>query len=425
MTDPTEPLRALRTPIEPVDPDPGFAAALRARIERALLAPEGEAMTTTISTEPTRALRATDVLRLQTLTPYLAVADARREIAFYETAFGAVLRGEPVVMPDGRIGHAALSLGDSVLMLAEEFPELDLRAPATRGGPSQSVRLEVADPDAVVAAALAAGGALDRPVTDSPYGRGGVVLDPSGHRWMVAQQTPTPWPGDLAYASIWTPDVAAADRFYTAVLGWTLADTREGRGRQVSGAGMSMGMWGGQSQPTLMPCWVVDDVDDAVELARAAGGTAEAAVDEAYGRVAQCADDQGQPFAVFTPPADGGGHGGGATGGPGELTYYELRSPDPARARAFYSTVLGWRFRPGTEPGYWHPLAGDRWPRPSCGLVRGERAETVPWFRVADLDAAVAAVRAGGGTAAEPEQSRDGLVAVCTDDQGARFCLTR
>ena len=93
-------------------------------------------------------------------------------------------------MPDGRVGHVEVLLGDSVLMMADEFPEMGLVAPAHRGGVSQSLRLEVADPDAVVAAAVAAGGTLERPVADSPYGRGGVVLDPSGHRWMVSREAP-------------------------------------------------------------------------------------------------------------------------------------------------------------------------------------------------------------------------------------------
>jgi predicted enzyme related to lactoylglutathione lyase len=427
MNDPTEPLHALRSPIEPVDPDPGFAAALRARVERALLAPEGKAMTaptTRAATEHTLAPGAAEALGPHTLTPYLAVTDAERAIAFYETAFGAVRRGEPIVMPDGRIGHAELAFGDSVLMLADEFPEIGLSAPVTRGGPSQSMRLEVADPDAVVTAALAAGATLDRPVADSPHGRGGVVLDPSGHRWMVSREAPAPRQGDLGYASLWTPDVAAAARFYAAVLGWTVVGAHEGRGREVTGLAMSLGMWGGQERPTLMPCWVVDDVDDAVGLVRAAGGTADVPTDEHYGRTARCSDDQGQPFALCTP-GGAAAHRGAATAGPGELAYYELRSPDPARSRAFYSTVLGWRFRPAADPGYWHPVAGGRWPQPLCGLVPGEHAEAVAWFRVADVQAASAAVRAAGGTASTPEPGHDGLVVACIDDQGAEFGLVQ
>jgi predicted enzyme related to lactoylglutathione lyase len=328
-------------------------------------------------------------------------------------------------MPDGRVGHAELVLGDSVLMLADEFPEIGLAAPATRGGASQSLRLEVADPDAVVAAAVAAGATLDRPVTDAPHGRGGVVVDPSGHRWMVSRSVPGRLrAGDLGYASLWTPDVAAAERFYTAVLGWTVHDTHRGRGREVTGLAVPVGMWGGQDRPTLMPCWAVPDADEAVALVRAAGGTAGETTDEPYGRAADCVDDQGQPFTLFTP-RDGVGDDPPVARGPGDLSYYELRSPDPIRTRAFYSTVLGWRFHPGADPGYWHPLVDGGWPAPSCGLAQGPTAVVVPWFRVVDIAAAVGAVRTAGGTAGEPAAGREGLVAECADDQGAPFCLVQ
>jgi uncharacterized glyoxalase superfamily protein PhnB len=183
----TDPLDALREPIRPVHPEPGFAAQLREHLERLLLAtgPESEESSVTISDAPATS---TDVaaLPLHALTPYLAVPDATAALDFYVDVFGAVRRGEPIVMPDGRIGHAEIALGDSVVMLAEEFPEMGLRAPAP-GAVSVSLRLEVADPDAVVARAVARGARLERPVTDSPYGRGGVVVDPAGHRWMISR----------------------------------------------------------------------------------------------------------------------------------------------------------------------------------------------------------------------------------------------
>lgn len=364
-------------------------------------------------------------LRLHSITPYLAVTDARRDVEFYVAAFGARRREEPIVMPDGRVGHVEVAIGDSVLMLADEFPEMGLAAPVTRGGVSQSLHLEVADPDAVVAAAVAAGATLDRPVADSPHGRGGVVLDPSGHRWMVSAPEPTgPRPGELGYASLWTPDLSAAARFYPAVLGWTLDEDHDGRGREVAGRALPLGLWGVEDWPTLMVCWVVPDVDDAVTLVRAAGGTAEEPADRPYGRAASCIDDQGLPFPLFTPPG-GTGTGTPAPRGHGDLDHYELRTPDLTRTRAFYSTVLGWRFRPGSGPGsdHWHPMIGDRMPDPACGLVRADEPVVVPWFRVADLAAAVAAVRAAGGIPGDPTPSRDGLLAECLDDQNAPFGL--
>src|SRR5918997_1455685 len=150
MTDPLpDPFRPLGEPITPVDPDQAFAAELRSRLERALLAPEGTPMTATV--EATQ----------HTLGCYLAVNNARGALDFYEQAFGARRRGEPIVMDDGRVGHAELTIGDSVLMLADEFAEIGLLSPRTRGGASQSLYLRVSEPDAVDATvhdAVEAGG---------------------------------------------------------------------------------------------------------------------------------------------------------------------------------------------------------------------------------------------------------------------------
>jgi uncharacterized glyoxalase superfamily protein PhnB len=122
------------------------------------------------------------------LVPYIAVLDARSAIAGYGRVLGAVERTEAVVMPDGRVGHAELDIGGSVLFLADEFPEIGLAAPRTRGGASASLHLTVPDPDAVVDRAREAGWEVERSVADQPAGRGGVVIDPSGHRWMIQQE---------------------------------------------------------------------------------------------------------------------------------------------------------------------------------------------------------------------------------------------
>ncbi|TLW94647.1 VOC family protein [Saccharomonospora piscinae] len=121
---------------------------------------------------------------IHSLTPYLAVTDARRALDFYVAVFGAQRRGEPVVMPDGRIGHAELGLGDSVLMLAEEFPEIDHLA-ATTGGPA--VRAEVADVDTAVARAVELGAQQWGPIEDTGHGRTGRLRDPFGQRWLLTQ----------------------------------------------------------------------------------------------------------------------------------------------------------------------------------------------------------------------------------------------
>jgi uncharacterized glyoxalase superfamily protein PhnB len=178
----TDPFEALSEPVVPVDPDPRFAARLRARMERALLDPTGATMTTATARPDTPA---TD-LPLRSLTPCIAVDDARAALDWYGRAFGARRRGEPIVMDDDRVGHAELAIGDSVLMLADEFPELGLLGPKARGGVSQSLMLQVPDVDATVARAVELGARLTRPVADYPHGRNGVVHDPFGHRWMIS-----------------------------------------------------------------------------------------------------------------------------------------------------------------------------------------------------------------------------------------------
>ncbi|MHA6796399.1 VOC family protein [Pseudonocardia bannensis] len=424
----TDPLDALREPIRPVAPDPAFAARLRTRLERAVFDPMATQFDTwedDMLTTDTPSTEAAVALALSTVTPYLTVADAAAALTFYSEAFGGIRRGEPIVMPDGRIGHAEIALGDSVLMLAEEFPEMGLVAP-TGGSVAQSLRLEVADPDTVVGRALARGARLERPVTESPYGRGGVVIDPSGHRWMVSREAPVaagpaaPRPGEVGYASLWTHDVEAAERFYTSVLGWETTAGSAPQGRQVTNLARPLGMWGGQERTTLFLCFAVPDVDDAVALVRAAGGTAGDPAEEPYGRIADCVDDQGLPFAVFAAPPGSGPRP--APTQPGELASARLEVPDTTLARAFYGTVLGWRFVPGREAGGWEVRIGDGVPRPALHVTAGREAAGVPAFGVADVATAVDAVRAAGGTAAEP-RFEDHRATACTDDQGTRFDL--
>ncbi|ORA22380.1 hypothetical protein BST12_09425 [Mycobacterium angelicum] len=89
---------------------------------------------------------ATDTIPRPAALPYLCVGDARAAIAWYADAFGAVVVGDPIVMEDGRIGHAELELAGGVLYLADEYPELGLKAPAPQAV-SVSLMLQVADTD--------------------------------------------------------------------------------------------------------------------------------------------------------------------------------------------------------------------------------------------------------------------------------------
>ena len=122
----------------------------------------------------------------RTVTPYLAIKNAAKALEFYKRAFGAV-ETYKVLVPDGRVGHAEISLGDSLVMLADEFPEYGGKAPDTLGGSPVSIHLYVEDVDAFVKRAVDAGAKERKPVMDQSYGdRSGQLEDPFGHLWWVA-----------------------------------------------------------------------------------------------------------------------------------------------------------------------------------------------------------------------------------------------
>jgi len=119
------------------------------------------------------------------VTPYLIVDDAKGAIDFYKRAFGAV---EKFRLPmDNRIGHAELQIGDSIVMLADEFPDMGHLGPKSRGGPTASLMVYVPDVDAAFRKALDAGAREQRPVEDQFWGdRMGTLTDPFGHQWSLA-----------------------------------------------------------------------------------------------------------------------------------------------------------------------------------------------------------------------------------------------
>jgi len=124
--------------------------------------------------------------RRQALTPYLIVKDAAKAIDFYVAAFGAVEQYR-LDGPDGRIGHAELQVEDSYFMIADEYPDFGAMSPVSIGGTPVSLHLSVADVDAAVARAAAAGGTILRAPKDEFYGdRAGMIADPFGHKWHLA-----------------------------------------------------------------------------------------------------------------------------------------------------------------------------------------------------------------------------------------------
>jgi PhnB protein len=124
-----------------------------------------------------------------TLTPYLTVRDAVRAIEFYKQAFGAQERG---VMkgPDGKVMHAELKIGDSIIMLGDEFPEYGALSPQSTGGAGLGLHIYVDGVDAAFDRAVKAGARVDMPVSDQFWGdRYGKLTDPFGHKWSIATHT--------------------------------------------------------------------------------------------------------------------------------------------------------------------------------------------------------------------------------------------
>ena len=221
-------------------------------------------------------------------------------------------------------------------------------------------------------------------------------------------------PSWLYYCTLPTHDVPRARRFYGGLFGWTMEDNPDGTGFHVADVQPPMGV-GTMSGSSPRLWFVVDDVVATVAAVRAHGGRADELIEYASGGSVDCLDDQGTEFSLSVPgyPSEPL-----PSTKPGELFYFSLPVADGARARAFYGAVLGWTFDGEGEQGGQH-VANTQ---PDGGLGIG-RPGHVPelWFRVPDLDAAMARVAELGGTAEYVGAGPEGRHAQCTDDQGIAF----
>lgn len=469
----TDPFDALRAPVVPIDPDPDFAATLRARLERALALPRGVAMTDA-ATETARtqaeagatdrtAASATDSAgadsagvagagaltsagagaaapggaggsvpgragestpgsvgrvpgaRVGAAVPYLVLpaGRGREALDWYVEVLGARLTDDVVVMPDGVLGHAELEVAGGSLFAAEEFPDMGLVAPAP-GVVSITLVVTVPDSADVMRRAVDRGATMPRGLADQYGVRTATIVDPFGHRWLL--QTPlelvpqVEQPGDVGYAWLTAPDPDRAAAFYSAVLGWDYSPGHAVGGRNVEGQSMPLGI--GAGEPGFHLSYAVADVAAAVDRVRSAGGTAAEPEQRPYGPAADCTDDQGVAFSLHAAGARPRVPVNGDRDG--DLSYLTLEVVDVERARAFYGAVLGWVFEAGTPQGV----------VPMTGMHGGNPVHTaVPMWKVADVAAAVERVRAAGGTATDPELRPYGTTSDCTDDQGLRFYL--
>jgi uncharacterized glyoxalase superfamily protein PhnB len=427
MNNSHDPLTVLHGDELPVQPDPAFAARLRARLESALSLPnrtEGVVMSGTDTAiaelnEPTAEPAMAPMPPRPAALPYLSVANARGAIDWYIDAFGASLVGQMYEMDDGRIGHAELRIGDGVLYLADEYPELGLKGPDPRAS-SVSLMLFVPDTDATLERARERGATVQQEVYEDHGARGATIVDPFGHRWMLSGPvTGAAVPiqhGDLGYVSVWTPDADRAAAFYGRVLGWNY----DPNSHQVTNTKQHIGIFSVAGPPNLFCCYAVADLAGARQGILDGGGTVDEVQQFDFGAVLGATDSLGRSFAVFQPnPGEPRPELNGA--GPGELSYITYQVTDSTAFRAFYSRILFWMFEPGRIEDGWqvqntHPMAG----------VAGGSAQqvTVPMWTVEDVDAAVTRVRDAGGTVIdEPSQQPYGRGALCTDDQGSRFYL--
>ena len=122
----------------------------------------------------------------QNVTPYLTIRNAAAALEFYKQVFGATEKMR-MAEPDGKVGHAEIEIGKTRIMISDEYPELDVLGPESRGGTTAGLHLLVEDVDAVFSAAVAAGAKELKPVSDQFYGeRSGKLADPFGHVWYIA-----------------------------------------------------------------------------------------------------------------------------------------------------------------------------------------------------------------------------------------------
>jgi uncharacterized glyoxalase superfamily protein PhnB len=299
----TDPFEALREPVTPVDPDPDFAGRLRTRLAQEVFAFPGG----TMSQQTTAARAEREPASPPALTPYIVVSDARRAMDWYVEVFGAQRRGELHVNADGTIGHAEVGIGGAVLMFAEAsdlWPDVPVRAPDSPTTFSHTLHLEVDDVDASTERARRSGAVVEREPADQPYGRGSVIVDPFGHRWMLLRPPARATrlrQGDVANVAMLAPDAQRAMEFYAAVLqvpfasghpgGWRTGETRPPLSIQPAGA----------AQPEVQLSFRVDDIAAAAERVRAAGGRAGEPVRRPFGLLAECTDDQGATFRLWQP----------------------------------------------------------------------------------------------------------------------------
>ncbi|MDH3678588.1 MAG: hypothetical protein OEV40_01435 [Acidimicrobiia bacterium] len=223
--------------------------------------------------------------------------------------------------------------------------------------------------------------------------------------------------GYLFYFTLPAHDRDQAARFYGELFGWDLRASENGF--HVEGVYPPMGL--ATSGSATVEVWIeVRDIDEAVARVRSLGGEAAEPVHYDSGWNASCRDDQGVAFNLIVPNPDYR-QGQARSTKAGELFYWSLPAPDPERSKQFYHELLGWEYGDPGDAGGLH-VANKL---PDGGLGGGREGTNADlFFRVADLDAAMAKVTALGGSAEPAGEGPEGRHAMCTDDQGTPFGLS-
>jgi predicted enzyme related to lactoylglutathione lyase len=192
-----------------------------------------------------------------------------------------------------------------VLMFAEAsdlWPDVPVRAPDSPTTFSHTLHLEVDDVDARTERARRSGALVEREPADQPYGRGSVIVDPFGHRWMLLRppaQATRLRQGDIANVTMVARDAHRAKEFYQAVLQVSFSSGHPGAWR-TDQIRPPLGIQSSQgAEPEVQLSYRVDDIAAAVERVRAAGGRAGQPERKPYGLAAECVDDQGATFRLW------------------------------------------------------------------------------------------------------------------------------
>ena len=262
------------------------------------------------------------------VTPYLCAHDARAALAFYTEAFGA-FESFRVEGDDGRLGHVEFTIGGAPFYMSDEYPEIGVVSPRTLGASPVSLYLRVADVDYVYARAVEHGARGEREPADQNHGnRTALVVDPFGHRWMLAQPievlsiddyaqrereytvTEAQRPIELGYVTMRWPDTERAARFYGELFGWRVQPGNAGPGHfHIENTRVPMGMapadrevgaQAGEAGPVTL-YWRVDSIERFAARVVELGGRVLANEQYESGGNAECVDDQGVRFDLFQP----------------------------------------------------------------------------------------------------------------------------